>query len=134
MSGITGELSEQRIFDYVAAHLLKQGHAAMGTSSKGMCRYLTQDGSKCAVGCLLAEEEYDEIKEGKTVKDLARDGTLPIRFVPYLHLLSHLQHRHDYDLATKGVSAWVENMVILARSEGLSAEVLNVQSAVASQN
>lgn len=123
MSGITGELSEQRIFDYVATHLLKQGHAAMGED--GECQYFTPEGDKCAVGCLLTEEEYNKGMENTPVCTLAAKGELPARFLPYLLLLSRLQNTHDFTLAEDRMSAWVEDMVRLARFEGLSADVLN---------
>lgn len=128
MSGITGELSEQRIFDYVAAHLLEQGHAATGKTLAGseFCRYLTPEGDKCAIGCLFLPGEYMEDMEGKAVDVLARAGKLPDRFLPYLPLLTRLQDEHDVTLVGRGImSSWVKGMLKLARSEGLSADVLN---------
>lgn len=125
MSGITGELTAQRIFDHVAAHLLKQGHAAMRKSSK-VCQYLTCDGEQCAVGCLFSSGEYKADMEHMSVHELAREGKLPFRFLSYLYLLTQLQAAHDKTLAKIGMPAWVRGMNEIACSRGLSAEVLEV--------
>lgn len=128
MSGITGELTEQRIFDHVATHLLKQGHAAMGEDSRGIgqvCRYLTEEGDKCAIGCLFTEEEYSKSMEGMSVAVLAEVHKLPGRLKPYIPLLIWLQEEHDAVLADHGVIAWVEGMVRIAQDKGLSVDVLN---------
>lgn len=51
----------QQVFDRVATHLLTQGEPAMQGRD---CRYRGPAGTSCAVGCLLAEEEYDPKLEG----------------------------------------------------------------------
>jgi len=51
------DATRQQIFDQVARHLLKQGKRAV--SAQGRCKYRTDDGLKCAAGCLISDEEYD---------------------------------------------------------------------------
>lgn len=41
----------QQIYDFVCRHLLTQNRRAFG--SDGKCKYLTDDGLKCAAGCLF---------------------------------------------------------------------------------
>lgn len=45
------------IFDRVKTHLLTQNRRA---ASDAGCRYRTGEGLSCAVGCLIADEHYDE--------------------------------------------------------------------------
>jgi hypothetical protein len=55
------EASEQEVFDQVATHLLTQKkRSAVGEK----CKYRTEDGLKCAAGCLMADDEYDPEIEG----------------------------------------------------------------------
>ena len=55
----------QELFDKIATHLLTQG--ARSESSIGRCLYRGDFGSKCAVGCLISDEEYDPKMEGSSV-------------------------------------------------------------------
>lgn len=48
-------MNEQEIFDKVVNHIRKQGHPAV---ENGTCAYRTEDGSMCAVGCLITDEVY----------------------------------------------------------------------------
>lgn len=59
------------------------------------CRYRTADGSKCFVGCLISDEEYDGEMETKTIGDIFEDLNpkwLPVDLVPFLR---ELQAIHD---------------------------------------
>lgn len=47
-------MNRQEIFDKVLDHLRTQGKPAV-ESIKGICQYLTNDGRKCAIGCLIPE-------------------------------------------------------------------------------
>jgi hypothetical protein len=57
--------TKQQVFDQVVKHLLKQGKRAY-QEGKG-CRYRTDDGLKCAVGCLLPDAAYTPDMEGGLV-------------------------------------------------------------------
>lgn len=51
----------QSIFDKVAAHLMQQNAQAVNGES---CRYLTDNGLRCAVGCLIDAAHYNPSFEG----------------------------------------------------------------------
>lgn len=94
----TEQLSAQQIVDTVLARMEAQGKPATGGLDS--CLYRTTDGLKCAVGCLLTDEELDLLYEvgdnGRAVGEIS----LPPRLRPHLTLLSHLQWSHDQ--AAKG--------------------------------
>ena len=48
----------QELFDKIATHLLTQG--ARSENSLGKCLYRGEFGRKCAVGCLISDEEYEQ--------------------------------------------------------------------------
>jgi hypothetical protein len=55
-------LTNKQIFNKVKKHLLNQGEQAKNLYS---CLYRTQNGLKCAIGCLISDELYsDEIECG----------------------------------------------------------------------
>jgi hypothetical protein len=83
-------MTEQEIFDTVVKHLATQGRRA--ADDEGRCRYRAPDGAKCAVGCLLTDEEYNPAWEGEVV-DNAR---LPPRFADSLAVWGELQSAHDH--------------------------------------
>lgn len=62
----------QTIFDKVAKHLLTQRKRAQSNrgGTGGACVYRSSDGSKCAIGCLISDENYDSQIEGIVVSDL----------------------------------------------------------------
>lgn len=95
----TEALSAQQVFDFVVTHLYTQGRKAIQDSQLfadfESCAYRSPDGAKCAVGCLLRDEEYKEEMEGSPVSDLHSEGWLPSRLVPHLALLTELQGVHD---------------------------------------
>jgi hypothetical protein len=60
----------QETFDFIVSHLAKQKKAAKQAEK---CLYLTDDGHKCAVGCLLSE---DVAKRCDTNLDLNGDSAV----------------------------------------------------------
>lgn len=59
----------QEIFDTVARHLLTQNKRATNGDSPmdnaaTWCRYRTPDGLRCAGGCLIPDDRYEEAFEG----------------------------------------------------------------------
>ncbi len=71
----------QGIFDTVKDHLLKQnarserGDELLSLSlGKSGCAYRGQDGLKCAIGCLIPDEDYEPRFEGQGVDDIL-EGT-----------------------------------------------------------
>ena len=76
-------MNEQETFDKVAAHLLKQNKKAEGPAihvraedieyTEAVCKYRSKGGLKCAVGCLILDEYYDERMEGNSVSQLMHE-------------------------------------------------------------
>ncbi len=59
---------KQSVFNTVVTHLLTQ--KAHATDPKKGCVYRTPEGLKCAVGCLIKPECYDQAFEGYTADSL----------------------------------------------------------------
>jgi hypothetical protein len=51
-------MTPQELFDKVATHLLAQDKPSVSTTDKDSCMYRSQDGLKCAVGCLIPDDLY----------------------------------------------------------------------------
>lgn len=115
----------QETFDTVARHLLTQNaRSTLG----GSCRYRGECGLKCAVGCLISDEEYEKIGEliegvGFEAVDTRanwlyawanRSGYAP-------RLLFMLQRVHD----VVNIANWPRALAIIARLLGLNADVLS---------
>ena len=102
------QATAQEVFDQVTQHLLKQGKAAR--SGTGACRYRVETQGeilKCAAGCLIADDEYNEKFEGYSWSTLVR-----LHAITGYHddLITSLQKMHDTCL----VSEWPERLRQLA--------------------
>ena len=102
------QATAQEVFDQITQHLLKQGKAAR--SGTGACRYrveLKGEVLKCAAGCLIADDEYNEKFEGDSWSALVR-----LHAITGYHddLITSLQKMHDTCL----VSEWPERLRQLA--------------------
>jgi len=67
---ISAETSAQEVFDRVVTHLRAQNAKSISFNfdKKDMtCRYRGDNGTSCAVGCLIPDEDYDPIFEGINV-------------------------------------------------------------------
>lgn len=80
-----GAASSQAVFDQAVQHLLKQGKRS--TNQEGQPLYRAPDGSKCPVGCFIADDEYSSLFEYKA------SGYLPL--TGHRVLLDRLQRIHD---------------------------------------
>ena len=80
--------SAQDVFNQVAFHLLNQGEPAMD----GDCVYHSPDGLRCAAGCLISDEEYDEAMEWNSWLDLVNADLVPEE---HANLILELQNIHD---------------------------------------
>jgi hypothetical protein len=95
-------MSKQELFNTVFSHLWEQGKSSVkgeGTHSYD-CLYMSSDGLKCAVGCLISDEYYDESIESHNVTDVkvlhAVERSLNRRVSDAeLTLLDNLQKVHD---------------------------------------
>ena len=118
----------QEIFDQVATHLLTQNERAVG--ALGNCRYRTDTGLKCAIGCLIADEHYNSGCEGIDVSgayikphprglslgQALRNSGIDGKDQRVLRLLGRLQGVHDHN----PVVSWHDNLVRVADDFGLS--------------
>lgn len=118
-------MEAQEIFDTVAKHLATQGRRAVG---EGRCLYRTEDGAKCAVGCLISDEEYTpdmELRWASGVLSLAERGLLPTRLAPHTGLLSALQGAHDDAVTSLPIKSRLAN---IASANELSPAILDTLS------
>jgi hypothetical protein len=90
-------MTPQEIFDTVARHLIAQGRQAKDEG--GNCVYRAEDGSKCAVGCLITDEEYvpsmETVVFGQREAGTERQIAWPPRLLAHKRLLHVLQDVHD---------------------------------------
>ena len=93
-------MSVNKIFYKVHKHLLKQHEKS--ESMEAGCQYRSDNGLRCAVGCLMTDDIYDSSLEGSNLKDIrVRQALTPIVGVNYelrllkLNLLQRLQEVHD---------------------------------------
>lgn len=99
-------MTAQEIFDKVATHLFTQGHPAMKGEN---CLYLAPNGDKCAVGCLIEPDEYQDRFENNDVTTIIKMGALS-EIAAHVHLLSELQVVHDNENAVYNEETSEEEM------------------------
>lgn len=102
--------TEQEVFDQVARHLLTQNAKSSGVRSN--CLYLSDDGKKCAVGCLIAKDEYHAGMEGTRWSGLISNHGYP---AVHENLISELQKIHDLH----GLHEWKSKLTKLAKDRNL---------------
>jgi hypothetical protein len=113
-------MNAQEIFDTVVTHLYTQGKQA--GDGVGGCLYRTDEGLKCAVGCLIPDDQYHPSMEGQTVESL--QSLLPSYLLPHKSLLINLQMLHDATSSWTDADAMVGSLRLIAWREGLSDKVL----------
>ncbi len=118
------QATKQEVFDQVARHLLSQKVASRHptrfikeSDGEGICMYRSPAGLKCAAGCLIGDDEYDEHFENHTWISLVVDKKVPSN---HLHLISRLQTIHD----TTDPSIWKDGLEKLAIANKLNTNVL----------
>lgn len=70
----TSKKARQQVFDTVLAHLRKQGAPAI---HDGGCVYRAENGNRCAIGCLIADTDYDPLMEHKSADNARVFAVLP---------------------------------------------------------
>jgi len=95
-------MTAQEIFDKVINHLLQQGGPALNYNydDDHKCRYRSNNGLKCAVGCLIPDDQYDPLMEGMGVivtfpSSDPLNNWIAKYYEPHRHLLGALQSLHD---------------------------------------
>ena len=92
-------MTDQELYDKVAAHLLKQGDKAGIYQPDGSfsCMYRDDKGRQCAAGCLLEPEQYTAKLEGRGVSHSTVAVALYKSIGPYnAELVRELQVVHDF--------------------------------------
>ena len=94
------EASLQDIFNQVAKHLLTQNAKSQRISNvgKSFCAYRGEEGRQCAIGCLIADEEYKFAMDGSgdtSFMGLAIAGYFPTVKRKRANFLRRLQFIHD---------------------------------------
>lgn len=115
--------TEQQVFDQVARHLLTQNAKALAWS--GGCQYRLEldDGTvlKCAVGCFIANDEYDTQIEGEIYGSHNFNEFFWFKGeAPHLTLLRSLQNLHD--MYSAGV--WKGELKQIAADFNLNTDIL----------
>lgn len=109
------QTTEQEVFDQVATHLLTQG---VRSSFGGGCVYHGHN-MKCAAGCLISENEYDENFEGHDWDHLTAEQKVP---EAHCKLIATLQNLHDNPYTDP--EDWLEQLACLAQQYGLNTNAL----------
>lgn len=86
------QATKQEVFNQVATHLLKQNERSC-REVDGVCMYRNSRGLKCAVGCLISDDEYIQLFENNTWDYVVK--TLMLAPNAHLELITELQHIHD---------------------------------------
>lgn len=103
------DASAQEVFDQVSNHLLTQNKVSKFKGSINICLYRGDNNTKCAIGCLIADEEYKNHFEWKQVEDIEQiDKT-------HIELLKALQKVHDW----QKVENWKNYLIDLAKEFNL---------------
>ena len=110
------QATEQQVFDQVATHLLTQNKRS--ANEKGECMYRGPEGLKCAAGCLIADDEYEQVFEGNSWRWFMVGGRVSRNCSG---LINNLQSCHDLI----DVNQWRESLKSIASRFKLSTEVLN---------
>lgn len=123
----SADLPAQVLFDAALNTIRAQEGPAVDEG--GRCRYLTEDGRRCAIGALIPFEEYRESFEGHHFIEFFG----PAFVAAHKRLLCQLQEAHDYcaALAIGGrtrnpfvsdfvfLAAWEPRMAAIAHEFGL---------------
>lgn len=120
------EATAQEVFDFIAAHLLKQDRkAGVAIDNNFTCKYRDESGAKCAAGCLIPDDKYTVSMEERPWHG-SFFGKLGITDAfefskNHSELISSLQSLHD----NENVDSWKANLSVVAEYYNLSDEILN---------
>lgn len=122
-------MTPQEIFDTVATHLFTQGHRAFD-DNLNRCAYKTQDGSMCAVGCLIQDyykPSMDRNAYGTDIRSVYSlfKSDLPDWIGSNMKLLVLLQDVHDVDWSWNSIGNLKSVLKKVALDYGLNYSVLN---------
>jgi hypothetical protein len=102
------EATASEVFNFIAHHMLTQFEKSRGED--GLCKYRTGE-SKCAAGCLIADDEYRFGFETQRWRQLIAKNQVP---EAHTDLVAYMQVIHDQT----PVSMWASNICIAAEAFG----------------
>lgn len=106
------DATEQEIFDQVSTHLLTQGKKSV---KSGSCAYRGSGGLKCAAGCLISDDEYDESFEGTIFGYVEMESLVKGVSGKSLDLIQQLQSTHD----SYNAKTWKDRLIDIAEEHNL---------------
>lgn len=109
------QASAQEVFDHIAVHMLEQKRRALNVD--GDCQYRNRDGLRCAAGCLMTDDEYEDVFEGMVWLELVEYAWVPSQ---HHDLIVHMQSVHDFTEPRR----WAEMLKVIAVARGLSDAVI----------
>lgn len=118
-------MNDQEVFDRVAQHLLTQRCKSLDEYQE--CCYRNPEGLRCAVGCLIEDDEYTSEMEGEVPREREKAKYMdPVTKWALRHglntaLLRALQTVHD----RYSVSNWSQHLVSVAKRFGLNQTVVD---------
>lgn len=115
----------QEIYDVVTKHLLTQNAQCIAGdpyTNNSICKY-RHEGMMCAVGVLIAEEDYSSKLEGQSVRELlTRFAPMTETLTPTrINLLTWLQNIHD----SYTIDEWKSCLESCAKHFNLNTEVIH---------
>ena len=125
-------MNQQEIFDKVASHLITQGVRATSVKKSGglqapnpTCSYRGDNGTMCAAGCLIPDEEYDIDFEGCPWVVICKKIPSLSSFTADDHILiSSLQTTHDWIDNWESIETLKNELRVVACDYGLSSDIL----------
>lgn len=118
-------MTAQELFNTVVLHMRKQGRQSNTAGPGSSCRYRSPEGMKCAVGCLIPDEVYNQGIEGRSVNSAAVMMLLmDLHLQEHKSLLISLQGAHDWAWGShdedgetdfKPAPAWMDIFELRAR-------------------
>lgn len=109
-------MTEQQVFDHVVTHLRRQGCKA----TDGQKPFYRYGSLKCAIGCLIPDDRYDALFEGRPADEpfvMATLSACGIDNTPSMkELLLALQRTHD----VQAVSDWETRFAYMATYHSLT--------------
>lgn len=112
--------SAQNILNQVWEHLIEQ-NAACKDEITDKCLYRSPDGLKCAVGCLIADDEYEDWMDNTDEDEGSGWLAMATRLNQPKHrvLIADLQAVHDSNSYPHDVVEWKQNFKDVAEKHGL---------------
>ena len=117
--------TKQELFNIVVRHLLTQNKKSTLGPKNYSCAYRGADGTKCAIGCLIPDEEYHESLEGVAAWALMQNRNYSDRVGAVLkkrldvlggNLACDLQDAHD----NYPVEMWADQLKKIATLHNLT--------------